>query len=326
MKIVPDIMAKDERGRTSKKANWCKEASDIFILNNARGTRGYRARHDESCRGEDKQEPHELTLPRHFGAAVQDERQERWPHRKSEFDRPGRVREAGSNRGCEERKSPGPARAAINLSLLTLGKIINMLAKRQKVNSGTFRESKLTRLLQDSLGGNAYLMMMTCMSPAMINAEMTRSTAQFGQRCRGMKSVTKVNYSKSIEEYERDLALRDEQLVLLGSAVKTLESHNINLAEELDQAENLLDEITGKKKEAANDAEVGGGTAAAAAEPRPSQLLKTERLEQKIDSAKVRATNFIGSDKVKQALANAAAAEARMNEVELEEEEDILEV
>ena len=40
----------------------------------------------------------------------------------------------------------------------------------------------------------------------------------------------------------------------------------------------------------------------------------------------MRATNFIGSDKVKQALANAAAAEARMNEVELEEEEDILEV
>ena len=46
----------------------------------------------------------------------------------------------------------------------------------------------------------------------------------------------------------------------------------------------------------------------------------------KIDSAKVRATNFIGSEKVKQALANAAAAEARINEVELEEEEDILEV
>ncbi len=326
MKIVPDIMAKDARGRTSKRANWCKEAT-VFTFATTREAL-------EAIGGGMMNRVVAKTNKNHTSSRSHAILALRCKTKGRNGDRIAKVNLidlAGSEKraatmGTKDEKARAGEGAAINLSLLTLGKIINMLAQRRKVGAGTFRESKLTRLLQDSLGGNAYLMMMTCMSPSSINAEMTRSTAQFGQRCRGMKNVTKVNFSKSIEEYEKDLKVRDEQLVMLGSAIKTLESHNIDLAEELDQAESLLDEITGKKtKESGSEGERGGAEASSGFEqavPRPSQVLKTKELEKQIDSVKRRASRYIGSDTVKRALENAAAAEARITDAQEAGEEE----
>ena len=46
-----------------------------------------------------------------------------------------------------------------------------------------YRDSKLTRILQESLGGNARTTMVICASPASFNESETKSTLQFGQRC-----------------------------------------------------------------------------------------------------------------------------------------------
>lgn len=54
----------------------------------------------------------------------------------------------------------------INLSLTTLGKIIHILSSQTKLPL-PFRESKLTRLLQDSLGGNTQTMIIANVSPVM---------------------------------------------------------------------------------------------------------------------------------------------------------------
>ncbi len=53
----------------------------------------------------------------------------------------------------------------INLSLVTLGKVINSLSQKQ--GHTPYRDSKLTRLLQDSLGGNTKTCFITTISPAM---------------------------------------------------------------------------------------------------------------------------------------------------------------
>lgn len=83
---------------------------------------------------------------------------------------------------------------AINLGLLALGNVISALGD----DSGTkhhipYRDSKLTRLLQDSLGGNSHTLMIACVSPADTNLEETISTLRYADRARKIKNKPIVN-------------------------------------------------------------------------------------------------------------------------------------
>lgn len=51
-----------------------------------------------------------------------------------------------------------------------------------------FRDSKITRLLQDSLGGNSQTLMIACVSPADINAEESLNTLRYAHRARDIKN------------------------------------------------------------------------------------------------------------------------------------------
>lgn len=66
----------------------------------------------------------------------------------------------------------------INKGLLILGNVISHLTEEKKSNKGfiPYRDSKLTRILQDSLGGNSRTTMIACVSPAESNYEETLST------------------------------------------------------------------------------------------------------------------------------------------------------
>lgn len=75
---------------------------------------------------------------------------------------------------------------SINQSLLTLGRVINSLA--DKSTHVPFRESKLTRLLQDSLGGNTKTALIATVSPAKINSEETCSTLQYASKAKNIKN------------------------------------------------------------------------------------------------------------------------------------------
>lgn len=74
----------------------------------------------------------------------------------------------------------------INQSLLTLGRVINSLADKNP--HIPFRESKLTRLLQDSLGGNAKTALIATISPAKINFEETSSTLEYASKAKDIKN------------------------------------------------------------------------------------------------------------------------------------------
>ena len=83
--------------------------------------------------------------------------------------------------------------AAINKSLSALGNVINMLADRSKGGHVPYRDSKLTRLLQESLGGNSLTVMVAAISPADYNYDETVGTLQYADRAKNIKNATKKN-------------------------------------------------------------------------------------------------------------------------------------
>ncbi|KAG6949986.1 hypothetical protein JG688_00014384 [Phytophthora aleatoria] len=87
--------------------------------------------------------------------------------------------------------------AAINKSLSALGNVINMLASSDKTRKGKahipYRDSKLTRLLQESLGGNSLTVMIAAISPADYNYEESLGTLVYANRAKSIKNATKKN-------------------------------------------------------------------------------------------------------------------------------------
>ncbi|SCU79591.1 LANO_0A06810g1_1 [Lachancea nothofagi CBS 11611] len=79
---------------------------------------------------------------------------------------------------------------SINQSLLTLGRVINSVADKNA--HIPFRESKLTRLLQDSLGGNTKTALIATISPAKVNSEETSSTLEYASKAKNIKNKPQV--------------------------------------------------------------------------------------------------------------------------------------
>ncbi|XP_070554370.1 kinesin-like protein KIF3A isoform X2 [Ptychodera flava] len=102
----------------------------------------------------------------------------------------------------------------INLSLSTLGNVISALVDGKSTHI-PYRNSKLTRLLQDSLGGNAKTVMCANFGPADYNYDETMSTLRYANRAKNIKNKAKINedpkdallrqFQKEIEELKRKL-------------------------------------------------------------------------------------------------------------------------
>jgi chromosome segregation ATPase len=76
---------------------------------------------------------------------------------------------------------------SINAGLASLGKVISQLSSRSSGSHVSYRDSKLTRLLQDSLGGNAITYMIACVNPAEFHLSETLNTVQYAQRARAIQ-------------------------------------------------------------------------------------------------------------------------------------------
>ena len=92
----------------------------------------------------------------------------------------------------------------INLSLSALGNVISALVDGKSKHI-PYRDSKLTRLLQDSLGGNTKTLMIACLSPADNNYDETLSTLRYANRAKNIKNKPKIN------EDPKDALLRQYQ-------------------------------------------------------------------------------------------------------------------
>jgi len=80
----------------------------------------------------------------------------------------------------------------INLSLSALGNVISALVDG-KTHHIPYRDSKLTRLLQDSLGGNTKTIMIAAVSPANYNYDETLSTLRYANRAKNIQNKPKIN-------------------------------------------------------------------------------------------------------------------------------------
>lgn len=113
---------------------------------------------------------------------------------------------------------------AINLSLSALGNCISALANQQK--HVPYRDSKLTRLLQSSLGGNAKTALVVTVTTSPTDAQETLSTLQFGQRAmqvavRAQRNVLSVLDYRALYEDARQKLDEEEQRVRLAEGELT---------------------------------------------------------------------------------------------------------
>ncbi|KAK0388129.1 hypothetical protein NLU13_4374 [Sarocladium strictum] len=107
---------------------------------------------------------------------------------------------------------------SINAGLASLGKVISQLSSRQAGSHVSYRDSKLTRLLQDSLGGNAITYMIACVTPAEFHLSETLNTVQYAQRARAIQSKPRIQQieegdkSALIERLKAEVAFLREQI------------------------------------------------------------------------------------------------------------------
>lgn len=95
----------------------------------------------------------------------------------------------------------------INQGLLALGNVISALGTKSTSGNTnahiSYRDSKLTRLLQDSLGGNSITLMIACISPADYNIDETISTLRYADRAKQIKNKPMINQDPKTAEINR---------------------------------------------------------------------------------------------------------------------------
>ena len=113
---------------------------------------------------------------------------------------------------------------SINRSLLALSKCINLIVTQNK-KFIPFRESKLTRILQEPLSGNGRIVLIATLSPAILNFDETLFTLQFANRAKCMK----IHMKKNVVENDKEI-------------IEKYEDYIKNLREEINEVENEIAE------------------------------------------------------------------------------------
>ncbi|XP_076007312.1 kinesin-like protein KIF14 isoform X2 [Genypterus blacodes] len=140
---------------------------------------------------------------------------------------------AGSER-CNSAQTSGDRLregASINKSLLTLGKVISALSEQAMTRKKVFtpyRESVLTWLLKESLGGNSKTAMIATLSPAGSNVEESLSTLRYAQQARMIINVAKVNEDTNAKLI-RELKAEVEKLKAAQTSSQGIEPERVRM-------------------------------------------------------------------------------------------------
>ena len=153
----------------------------------------------------------------------------------------------------------------INYSLLVLGNCIQSLIDPRN-NHVSYRDSKLTRILQESLGGNAKTSLIVTVSPSGYNTEETYSSLNFGARAMKVKNKPIINqtqdyqsqliklqeeYDKLMEDYTKLKIAYDniyEEYKKIKNGEKLIELQRNSITNQIQSSDDLINSLKGKKK------------------------------------------------------------------------------
>ncbi|CAO0793737.1 unnamed protein product [Mucor circinelloides] len=133
---------------------------------------------------------------------------------------------------------------SINTGLLALGNVISALGdESRRVSHIPYRDSKLTRLLQDSLGGNSQTLMLACASPADANITETLNTLKYANRARNIRNRVVINQElgesdrlkATITRLKEELRGTDDFLRAVNDEMDSLKTQVGSLHHTLDQ-------------------------------------------------------------------------------------------
>ncbi|XP_040598555.1 chromosome-associated kinesin KIF4A-like [Mesocricetus auratus] len=150
----------------------------------------------------------------------------------------------------------------INQGLLCLGNVISALGDGKKGGFVPYRDSRLTRLLQDSLGGNSHTLMIACVSPADSSLEETLNTLRYADRARKIKNKPVINTDPQTAELNHlKHQVKQLQVLLLqtrggslpgsinlesSETLQSLMEKNQSLVEENEKLSHALSEAAGQ--------------------------------------------------------------------------------
>ena len=145
----------------------------------------------------------------------------------------------------------------INKSLSTLGMVINALTDGKSMHI-PYRESKLTRVLTESLGGNAKTCLIITCSPSSYNESETLSTLRFGTRAKKIRNKPKINKEVTVPELKLQIAKLEKMLVVFNGRISQLESFIIsnNLQVPPNEGMNEIEENTKENNSDNNNSDI----------------------------------------------------------------------
>ena len=112
---------------------------------------------------------------------------------------------------------------SINAGLASLGKVISQLSSRQAGSHVSYRDSRLTRLLQDSLGGNAITYMIACVTPAEFHLSETLNTVQYAQRARAIQSKPRIQQTSDESDKQALIDRLKAEVAFLRQQIRNTE-------------------------------------------------------------------------------------------------------
>ncbi|KAF2149084.1 kinesin-domain-containing protein [Myriangium duriaei CBS 260.36] len=137
---------------------------------------------------------------------------------------------------------------SINAGLASLGKVIAQLSSRNHGAHVSYRDSRLTRLLQDSLGGNAITYMIACINPAEFHLSETMNTVTYAQRARAIQSKPEIQQTLSesdklaqIERLKAEVAFLRDQVSQTRSTHKSAPSFDTTDGRTMELQNQLMD-------------------------------------------------------------------------------------
>ncbi|NWW03255.1 KI18A protein, partial [Oreocharis arfaki] len=128
----------------------------------------------------------------------------------------------------------------INRSLLALGNVINALADPKSKKHIPYRNSKLTRLLKDSLGGNCRTIMIAAISPSSLFYDDTYNTLKYANRAKDIKSSLKsnvVSLDSYISQYAKICNEQKQEILMLKEKLRKYEEKQASIPENHNTAE-----------------------------------------------------------------------------------------